>query len=116
MADFVSEEIVPVRGTFDPGPMAQGLPGMPSGFTWRRQTYDVRAVIESWKQSAAWDHHRGERYLRRHCYRLAMGDGAVWEVYFIRTSGRGGRANRWYLLGVTGPGEGATGECQVSQT
>ena len=89
MPTFVSEPIRPADG-FDTGAMARGEPGLPPAFHWHDQAYTVAECIEQWKQSGPEIGRRhGERYLRRHYFRLRMADGAVWIVYFIRRPPRG---------------------------
>ena len=102
MADFVSEPITPEAGTFDAGAMATGVPGLPRGFRWHGTTYTVVALGESWKQSAPEGGRAdGERYLRRHYFRLRMSDDSTWTVYFTRQPSRGGSPkNRWFLYSV----------------
>ncbi len=100
MDEFVSEPIVPDAHTFGAGAMAAGLPGLPAGFTWRATHYEIRGLLECWKESGP-ERGRasGERYLRRHGFRLAMSDGTVWTVYFVRHAPTGGSARRrWFLL------------------
>src|SRR5512142_3135878 len=73
MEEFVSESITPHKGTFDAAPMAAGMPGLPSGFDWRGTSYAVVERLETWKQSGAEKGRAdGERYLRRHYFRVRM--------------------------------------------
>jgi hypothetical protein len=100
LREFVSEAIEPRGGTFDTTAMGRGEPGLPAGFTWRDVSYDVDALLGQWKQSGPEKgRRRGERYLRRHVYRLRMSDGAVWTVYFTRQPSGGGR-QRWFLYEI----------------
>lgn len=106
MAEFVSEPITPRRGTFDTAAMARGEPGLPTGFEWRSQWFDVVECLERAKQSGPEiGRLDGERYLRRHTYRLRMSDGSIWSVYFIRHTPRSGsRTRRWFLHSLERPG------------
>jgi len=99
MDEFVSEPITPHRGTFDIAAMGRGLPGLPAGFDWHGEPFDITEVVESWKQSAPeGGRPGGERYLRRHYYRLRMSDASIWTVYFIRHTPRSGSPRlRWFL-------------------
>jgi hypothetical protein len=99
MEEFVSEPITPHAGTFDAAAMATGVPGLPTGFAWRGESFTVVERLESWKFSAREGGRAGgELYLRRHCFRLRMSDGAIWTVYFVRQAPRGGSAKvRWFL-------------------
>ena len=102
MEEFVSESITPHAGTFQSSSMAAGMPGLPAGFDWRGESHRIVAELGSWKQSAPEGGRAdGERYLRRHYFRLRMSDETVWTVYFIRQTPRSGSPkNRWYLYAV----------------
>ncbi|MGD8451869.1 MAG: DUF6504 family protein [Phycisphaerae bacterium] len=102
MEDFISEPLTAHPGTFDPQAMAAGLPGLPAGFDWRGESYEVLAELERWKQSGTeGGRPEGERYLRRHYYRLHMSDGTTWTVYFIRQTPRSGSPRqRWFLYSI----------------
>lgn len=102
MEEFVSEPITPQAGTFDATPMAAGLPGLPSGFDWRGAPFEIVERLDAWKQSGPEKGRAdGERYLRRHCFRLRMSDGAIWTVYFTRQPSQGGSGKtRWFLYSV----------------
>lgn len=98
--ELVSEPITPQPGTFDVSRMARGEPGLPTGFTWRGESTAVSDVVAAWKQSSR-EGGAGELYLRRHYYRIRMGDGRVWTVYFIRQAARGGNPKkRWFLYSI----------------
>ncbi len=102
MAEFISEPLEPLAGTFSAGAMACGLPGLPAGFTWRGDRYRVVECVASWKQSGP-ERGRlhGERYLRRHYSRLRMDDQNLWTVYFERQARPGAAAKkRWFLYSV----------------
>ncbi|MBN2445161.1 MAG: cytoplasmic protein [Phycisphaerae bacterium] len=108
MEEFVSEPIEPVAGTFDTAAMARGEPGLPAGFLWHGEKFDVLERLETWKQSSPeGGRHDAEVYLRRHYYRLRMSDGAIWTVYFTRQARAGGSPRRrWFLYSKkTGTGE-----------
>lgn len=109
--DFVSERIAPDAGTFDAAAMAKGQPGLPSGFTWRDRHYEVRALLEDWKQSEAYDHTRGgDRYYRKHFYRVRVDTGEIMTLYAVRHVKRGeSPRNRWWLYTIEPP---ATGQMQ----
>jgi hypothetical protein len=100
--ELVSEPLKPLAGTFGTRAMAAGLPGLPAGFAWRGETHRIETVLESWKESGP-EHGRlsGERYLRRHCFRLRMSDASVWRVYFTRQPAPGASPKaRWFLYSV----------------
>jgi hypothetical protein len=102
---FVSETIEPQAASFDTAAMGRGLPGLPEAFTWREQTLAIVSELESWKQSAPeGGRASGERYLRRHYYRLRMADESIWTVYFMRQGARGaGAKRRWILYSIAQP-------------
>ena len=107
MSVFFSEPLAPAGGHFDTAAMARGEPGLPSVFSWRSRNCTIARVIQRWKQSECeGGRPGGERYLRRHYYRLEMTDGSVWTVYFTRqptTSSRRAAANRWFLYTIDQP-------------
>jgi len=102
MVELVSELLTPRAGTFHAAAMARGEPGLPSGFTWRDEEFDIQEVLESWKDSSPeGGRHGGELYLRRHFYKLRMSGGLVWTVYFTRQTPRTGSPKaRWFLYTI----------------
>lgn len=100
---FVSEPLTPIGG-FDADAMARGEPGLPKGFRWRKRMIEIAGVLESWKEHGDCRHGSGERYLRKHVYRLRTVDGLVLKVYFQRSFGKARRiAARWWLQSVEEP-------------
>lgn len=99
MQQFVSEPLSALPGAFDTRAMAAGQPGLPAGFRWRDVELRIEGVLETWKQSEPeGGRPGGERYLRRHYFRLRMSDGATWVVYFLRQTPRSGSPKaRWFL-------------------
>jgi hypothetical protein len=99
---FVSESIEPRAGTFDAAGMGRAEPGLPTGFRWRGDWFEIEAVLEGWKASSReGGRASGELYLRRHYYKLRMGDGSGWTVYFERQARPGGSAKRrWFLYTI----------------
>ena len=102
MGELVSEPITPHAGTGDAGRMAQGEPGLPAGFTWREDSYDVVEQLAAWKASSREGARaQGELYLRRHYFRVKMSDGGVWVVYCLRQTPRSGNPKRrWFLYTI----------------
>lgn len=102
MEEFISQPLRPHARTFQTGDMARGLPGLPAGFDWNGESHPILTLLESWKTSTAEGGRAGgERYLRRHYYRLRMADQTVWTVYFLRQSPRGGSPRlRWFLQSI----------------
>ncbi len=102
MADLISEPITPRAGTFDASRMGRGLPGLPTGFTWRGRLLEVLEELSAWKDTSREGARAGgDLYLRRHYYRLRMSDDTVWTVYFVRQTPQSGSAKaRWFLYTV----------------
>jgi Domain of unknown function (DUF6504) len=97
---FVSEPIAPVGGVFDAAAMATGEPGLPSCFRWRGVEYEVARVLERWKTTGDCRHGSGERYVRRHWYRVEVTDGTVMEIYFDRQPRSGRSRERWWVATI----------------
>ena len=93
---FISEPIIPAPGSFDASGMARGEPGLPSHFTWRKQSHTVVEVIETWTTS-----NRslcGETYLRRHWYKVRTEAGLIVTLYCERKPKPANTARRrWWL-------------------
>src|SRR3989304_766731 len=102
MPELISEPITPHPGTFGTSRMGRGEPGLPSGFDWRGTSLVVVEELEAWKESGREGAQAGgELYLRRHCFRLRMSDGAIWTVYFTRQTPRSGDPKkRWFLYTI----------------
>jgi phosphoribosylglycinamide formyltransferase-1 len=98
-ARFVSEPLTPLGGSFDTALMAQGEPGLPHRFRWRGQEWQVAAILEKWKDHGDCRHGSGERYVRKHVYRVQTAEGPVLNIYFQRTFGksRPGTLSRWWV-------------------
>src|SRR5271170_913428 len=101
-ASFISEPIIPIEASFDTSGMARGEPGLPQKFRWRKKEFVVAEVLERWKEQGDCAHGSGERYVRRHGFRVRTGDGAVFRLYFQRSFGRGKSraAHRWWIRSV----------------
>jgi phosphoribosylglycinamide formyltransferase-1 len=99
---FISEPIVPLEASFDTGGMAQGEPGLPRLFRWGKKKFAVAEVLETWKEHGDCRHGSGERYVRRHGYRVRTVDGTVMKLYFQRSMGRGKIScrTRWWIQSV----------------
>ena len=54
-------------------------------------------VLETWKEHGDCTHGSGERYVRKHGFRLRTADGAVFKVYFQRHFGKAKRGERWWI-------------------
>jgi hypothetical protein len=105
--EFVSEAVEPVPGSFDSAAMSRGEPGLPWAFHWRGRRYDVAAVCSTWKSSSR---ERGELYLRRHWFEVALTDGSRMTLYCERqTKNRNKPKARWRLYSIARPTAAPTG-------
>jgi len=78
--------------------MSRGEPGLPAKFRWRKKEFTVAQELESWRDHGDCRNGSGERYVRRHIYRVRTDDGAILRVYFQRSVGRGAMGQaRWWL-------------------
>jgi phosphoribosylglycinamide formyltransferase-1 len=98
-AEFISEAIE--VADIDPSSMSFGEPGIPRSFKWRGQSFGVKEVIRTWKETSGCSHGSKEAYVRKHWMELETSDGQRMKVYFERQSRRGGNAKkRWWLYSV----------------
>ena len=104
-SSFVSEPITVLDTSFDPAGMALGEPGLPHKFRWRKKAYEVSQVLEKWREFGDCTHNSGERYVRKHSYRVRTSDSTVFHLYFQRTFGRGKfrMRHRWCVFSVESP-------------
>jgi phosphoribosylglycinamide formyltransferase-1 len=86
---FISEPLTPLESSFDPAMMARGEPGLPHKFLWRKQEWEIVELLGSWKEHGDCAHGSGERYVRKHGHRVRTTDGTIFEIYFLRSFGRG---------------------------
>jgi len=99
---FISEPITP-DVSFDPLAMSRGEPGLPAKFRWRGRDWIVAEVLETSKGYGDCKHGSGERYVRRHSFRLRTTDRHVLNVYFQRSFGRARKTARWWLQSIEEP-------------
>ena len=98
---FISEAIKVVAGPMDGAAMARGEPGLPSEFVWRDEGFEIVEVLEKWKESGACRHGSGERYLRKHWYKVRTSDGQVMTLYFERQARSTSQSKkRWWLYTI----------------
>ncbi|MEI8341282.1 MAG: DUF6504 family protein [Verrucomicrobiota bacterium] len=95
---LVSESIEPVMQGGSAGDVIPGAPVMPAKFLWRGTEHVVGVVIETWKETGACTHGSGERYVRKHWFRIRTTRGDEMKIYFERKP-RSGREvkKRWWL-------------------
>jgi len=101
-ASFISEPIIPLDASFDTRGMARGEPGVPHKFRWRKTEYTVFRVLEQWKDHGDCTHGSGERYVRKHGYRIETTDGSILRLFFKRSFGRGQftTKSRWWIQSI----------------
>jgi len=99
--EFVGEAIRPVAGTFDAAAMTRGEPGLPQRFVWRDTEYTLAAVLQAWKEDGDCHHGSGERYLRKHWFKIQTEQGPQMTVYFERQArSRPQNKARWWLFAI----------------
>jgi hypothetical protein len=104
-SSYVSEPIVPLGTSFDTAGMARGEPGLPHKFRWREREFVVAEVLARGKGHGDCRNGSGERYVRRHRYRVRTTDGTIMNLYFQRSTGRGRLpAARWRIQSVESAG------------
>ena len=99
---LISEALRPVFTEGDEGRVVVGEPILPGAFVWRGTTYPVLRVESAGRGMGPCTHGSGERYVRRHWYRLETTGGLVMQVYFERRP-RGKQRQRWWLYAITDP-------------
>jgi hypothetical protein len=114
-ATFISEPITP-DASFDPLAMARGEPGLPERFRWRGREWIVAEVLETSKEYGDCKHGSGERYVRRHCFRLRTTNGHVLRIYFQRSFGRARASARWWLQSLEEPDAAASLDKPADET
>lgn len=97
MTRFVSEALTASHECADTGGLSRGEPPLPKEFGWREERLVVRDVVRTWRSTNT---DRGDTYLARHWYEVALEDGRVAEIYFDRKSRRG--EARWWLYTISG--------------
>lgn len=92
---FVGEAIAP-QGAFATDATATGEPAVPGAFTWRGETLSVAAVTAT-RRGLKSD--RGEDYLKKHYFDVALTDGRTATIYLDRHARPG--APRWWLYTIS---------------
>jgi phosphoribosylglycinamide formyltransferase-1 len=96
---FIGEGITPEDMSFSVSPMAMGKPGLPRQFSWKGRGFSVIEVLEEWKESGACRHGSGERYVRKHWFRVRTTENLEMKIYFER-QGRSSGGSRWRLYSI----------------
>ena len=100
--ELISERLVPVMDSVDARRVVIGAPLLPTRFIWRGDEYTVTEVLEEWRETGACHHGSGERYVRKHWFRLRMAGGEVMKIYFERQARSSReRTTRWWLYTVS---------------
>lgn len=99
---FVGEVVEPVEGTFDVTRMARGEPGLPGRFRWRGEEHEIAEVLETWRETGDCRNGSGEKYARKHWYRVRTQGGLEMKLSYDRraVTAREMRA-AWCLNSVT---------------
>jgi hypothetical protein len=105
---FVGEAITPEDMSFSVFAMAMGKPGLPRTFSWKGRRFSILEVLEEWKESGDCRHGSGERYVRKHWFRVRTTGDLEMRIYFER-KGRSSGGSRWRLHSMrnTGPSAAA---------
>jgi phosphoribosylglycinamide formyltransferase-1 len=100
--ELISERLVPVLDSVDSRRVVIGAPLLPTRFIWRRESYTIAEVLEEWRETGPCHHGSGERYVRKHWFRVRMATGEEMKIYFERQA-RSPRElkRRWWLYTVT---------------
>jgi hypothetical protein len=93
---FIGEAITPEDTSFCASPMAMGKPGLPRTFSWKGARFSVREVLEEWKEAGNCRHGSGERYVRKHWFRVRTTENLEMKIYFERQA-RSSGGSRWRL-------------------
>jgi len=81
-----------------------GEPVVPGRFVWRDREYGVAAVVDKWKSYGDCTHGSGERYVRKHWFRIRTTDGSEMTLYYERQAkSRRGVKTRWWLYTIEMP-------------
>lgn len=109
-ARFVSEPVTPSSDWIDSGALSRGEPALPRSFAWRGEALTVADVRRTWRSTID---DRGDTYLARHWFELALDDGRVAVFYFDRQA-RG--RQRWWLYTLAEGGDAPERETPPSPT
>lgn len=96
---FVGEAITPADASFSTSSMATGAPGLPGAFSWKGKAYEVTNILETWKQAGDCRNGSGERYIRKHWFRVSTAQGVEMKLYFERQA-RSSGGSRWRLYSI----------------
>lgn len=103
--NFIGEAIEPEGGSFSASAMATGKPGLPRSFAWRGGSFSVLEILEEWKEAGDCRHGSGERYVRKHWFRVRTTEHLEMKIYFER-QGRSSGGSRWRLYTIRNTASG----------
>ncbi|MGP6157067.1 MAG: DUF6504 family protein [Vulcanimicrobiaceae bacterium] len=95
---FIGEALGPESGAFANGAAAPGEPPLPRAFRRRDEVLRVAELRRAWRSTKI---DRGDVYLKRHWFEVALADGRVAVIYFDRGARRS--APRWWLYTLEPP-------------
>jgi len=99
--ELISEPLTPLLDEVDARRIVIGAPVLPTRFRWRGTEYTVTEVLETWKSTGPCRHGSGERYVRKHWFRIRTATGEEMKIYFERQARSGKQMRqRWWLYTV----------------
>jgi phosphoribosylglycinamide formyltransferase-1 len=96
---FIGDPITPEDLSFSVSSMSMGKPGLPRTFSWKGRRFSVLEVLEEWKESGNCRHGSGERYIRKHWFRVRATENLEMRIYFERQD-RSSGGSRWRLYSI----------------
>jgi hypothetical protein len=103
---FIGAGITPEDTSFSVSAMAMGKPGLPWKFSWKGRAFSVLEVLEVWKECGDCRHGSGERYVRKHWFRVRTTEDLEMKIYFER-QGRSSGGSSWRLYSIRNTEPGA---------
>jgi len=100
LTQLISEPLQPVIGQTS-GAVIAGAPLLPAKFLWRGVEYEIREIFETWKETGPCTQGSGERYLRKHWFRIRATGGDEMKIYFERKPRPRQAKQRWWLYTFT---------------
>lgn len=94
---LISEQVIPVAGSFNVEAMASGSPGFPMAFSWRGKEYRVIALLESWKNLRPCRSGSDEQYVNKHFFKIETASGEIMTLYRTRS---GSKKDAWTLFTI----------------
>jgi Family of unknown function (DUF6504) len=99
---LISERLTPVTTEVNAHRAGIGAPLLPMKFIWRGCEHAVGEVLETWKETGSCTHGSGERYVRKHWFRIRTARGDEMKIYFERKPRSARQAKqRWWLYTFT---------------